>query len=322
MKRYLTILIAVGALAVSCEKILDVDDSGPRELVLNGVPAAGKEAFVYFAQTRFFLDSSVNQPVEGAAVTLTVNGTPMPAVSEDRCKYFFGYTLQESDELAVDINTADGRTVHAETYVPKYPDLSGFAPSRFESPSFKLFKVDLRLTDHADLNEYYSIAITERDSGARYNEWKAQFDTVDTVHATYFLVPYNPKVTSNEVCPYVPLGGYLYTRIMFMDKLIAGQQEDLQLFILQTVVTNEVEPFKHEYFVQVESVTPARWNYIISSSQQSSLFSVFAEQGDVWSNVEGGLGIFAGTASRKYAFCPDTLGSSQPVPASLLHLYE
>jgi len=323
MKKYLTILwLAVAALSVSCEKTLDIDDTSAHELVLNGVPSAGKEAFVYFAQTRFFLDSSVNQPVVGASVTLTVNGTAMQPVREERCKYFFGYNLQEQDELEIDVATPDGRTLHAATYVPLFPDVSQFKATKFDSPSFKLFKVDMSLNDHADQDEYYNIVVTERDSGVRFNEWTAEYDTVDTIHATYFLVPYNPNVTSNEVCPYLPLGGYLYSRIMFMDKNIAGQQEDLQLYILQTIDTNEVEPFKHEYFVQVESVTPARWNYIISSSQQASAFSFFAEQGDVWDNVQGGLGIFAGTASRKYAFMPDTLDVSQSQSPMILQRYE
>ena len=294
----------------SCEKTVDIEDPGAHELVLNGVPTPGRRAFVYFAQTRFFLDSSNNQYVAPASMTLTVNGVPLTADSVSRCRYFFPYTLQEDDTLAIDITAVDGREVHAHTYVPRYPDVNNVTAAYFASPSFNFHLVSLRLDDRAGVNEYYNIVVTERDSGLRYDAWGDSLELVDTIAATYFLVPYNPEVTSNDVCPFIPLGGYLYSRIMFLDRNIDGQQYPLQLFIMKTVDTNERPPFKHEYMIDVESVTPARWNYMLSAASQSSMYSFFAEQGEAYGNVEGALGIFAGSASRHYIFNPDTIGTT------------
>jgi hypothetical protein len=65
----------------------------------------------------------------------------------------------------------------------------------------------------------------------------------------------------------------------------------------------------------LESITPARWNYVLSASSQNSMFSYFAEQGQDFGNVEGALGVFAGTAIRRYIFNPDTLTTTpQPIP--------
>lgn len=292
-----------------CEKNIDIADSGEHQLVLNGVMSAGRQAFVYFAQTRFFLDSSLVQPVQGANITLKVNGTPYAPDSVSRCKYFFPYTLQENDQLEVDI-VANGRTVHAETYVPYGPVVRNFAASHFASPSFNFHLVNMRLDDHAGVDEYYNIIITQRDSGLHHNVWLDTIELIDTLRHTYFTIQNRPEVTSNEVNPYIPLGGYLYSSFMFTDKLIDGQQYQLPIYILQTVDTNEIPPFKHEYIVRVESVTPARWNYILSASSQNSLYSMFAEQGEVRSNVDGALGTFAGTASCEFRFNPDTL----PIP--------
>lgn len=317
MKRFLLPLIALAALFASCEKTLDIDDNAELEWVLNGIPSAGKQAFVYFANTRFFLDSSYNHPVDDATMTLTVNGTPMSPDSVFRCKYFFNYILQEDDSLSIDIVGGDHH-VHAETYVPLLPNISHFQASRFASNSFNFYTVDIQFNDHPQRKEYYSVLVSVRDSGMRYNEWADSLELVDTVRSTFFLVPYNPEITSNDVCPYVPLGGYLYSRIMFKDDLIDGQQDNLSLYIFNTVDTNERPPFKHEYFVQMESVTPARWNYIISSSQQAGSFSLFAEQGEVWSNVEGALGIFSGTAKREFVFDPDTLPAATPTTLPLV----
>ena len=54
-----------------CEKVLDIDDSDANSImVLNGVPQAGKRAFVNFTNTHFFLDSVGSHPVDGATLTL------------------------------------------------------------------------------------------------------------------------------------------------------------------------------------------------------------------------------------------------------------
>ena len=317
MKR-IPIIVLVALLALtSCEKTVEIDEPADRQLVLNAVPSAGHRAFVYFAHTRFFLDSSNYQPVDGANVILTVNGNLMTPDSSSRCRYFFPHTLQEGDSLTIDITALGGHGGHARTYVPYYPAINGMAAANYASPSFNFHVLSFRLDDHAGNDEYYSVVVQERDSGMRYNEWGDSLELVDTVHSAMFLVPENPEVTSSDVCPYIPLGGYLYSRLMFMDKHIDGQQYPMQLYIMQTIDTNERPPFKHEYTVTVESVTPARWNYTLSASSQNSMFSYFAEQGQAYGNVDGALGVFAGTAVRRYIFNPDTL-TTTPVPIPLI----
>ena len=317
MKR-IPIIVLVALLALtSCEKTVEIDEPADRQLVLNAVPSAGHRAFVYFAHTRFFLDSSNYQPVDGANVILTVNGNLMTPDSSSRCRYFFPHTLQEGDSLTIDITALGGHGIHARTYVPYYPAINGMAAANYASPSFNFHVLSFRLDDHAGNDEYYSVVVQERDSGMRYNEWGDSLELVDTVHSAMFLVPENPEVTSSDVCPYIPLGGYLYSRLMFMDKHIDGQQYPMQLYIMQTIDTNERPPFKHEYTVTVESVTPARWNYTLSASSQNSMFSYFAEQGQAYGNVDGALGVFAGTAVRRYIFNPDTL-TTTPIPIPLI----
>ena len=309
----ITFPLVMALLFSACEKTIDIDAPADRQLVLNAVPSAGNRAFVYFAHTRFFLDSSNVQPVDGANLVLTVGGTPLVPDSVSRCRFFFPHILQEDDTLAIDITLPDGHTVHAATYVPRYPVVTAISAAEYASPSFNFHQVDFRLDDHAGVAEYYSIMVQERDSGLRYNVWGDSLELVDTLHSTFFVVPGQPEVTSNDVCPYIPLGGYLYSRLMFMDRNIDGRQYPMSVYIINTVDTNERPPFKHEYIVSVESVTPARWNYILSASSQNSMFSYFAEQGQAYSNVDGALGVFAGTAGRKYIFNPDTL-STTPTP--------
>ena len=289
--------VCVALCMVSCEKTLEIEEPADRELVLNAVPAAGRQPFVHFAYTRFFLDDNNDQPVPGAQLTLYVNDTVRPLVSMENSLYYFADTLRPDDRLRIDIE-ANGRSVHAETYVPPYPVVSGITPVFFASETFNFLAANFYLDDHAGRDEYYNITVTVRDSGARYNEWIGRLDTVDTVHTAMFTVPNSSDITDGDVAVYSPLGG----RLMFLDRRIDGQHYQVPLWIVYLKDTTEVPPFKHYYTIDVESITPARWNYILSASGQNSMTSFFAEQGRVFSNVVGALGIFAGSAKRRYQF--------------------
>lgn len=321
MKKIFPIVIIVVLVATftACEKVLDVDP-GPRQLVLNGVPSEGRRAFVNFSYTHFFLDTLNAQPVDAPIMTLTVNGVPYTPDSVGGCNYFFPYILQADDQLQISVD-ADGHHVEAATYVPRPPAISNMSVKYFESASFNFYLAQFNIDDHADYNDYYCLSVNVRDSGARYNEWTAEIDTVDTVSITYFILPAR-EITSNDVCPYIPLGGYLYTQLMFLDKNIEGQNYPVDMYIMKLLDTNEIAPFKHWYTVSAETITPARWRYLISVAQSSSMTSFFAEQGQAYSNVkldgEDGYGIFAGNARYKYTFDADTVADTISIPSAAL----
>lgn len=315
-------------LGISCEKVLDIDyDPSTAQLVVNAVPQAGKRAFVYFASSRFFLDPSNDQPLASSSLTLYVNGTPYTPDSTSSCKFFFPYTCTEGDTL--ELVALDGdRRAHAKTYVPFIPTFSHVQLYNQDvSHTFRYYQADFDFQDHAGVEEYYNLRVMVRDSGVRFNEWKQQFDTVDTVHSTYFMLRSNPEIRGDASYSN-PMMGYLYTRNFFNDSEIDGQNYHTSVSILHLIDTNEVAPFKHEYTLTLESVTYARLRYLIDVSRQGGgSTSFFVEQGAVRGNVEGALGIFAGSAKSEITFWPDTLppfptGTALPpstVPAQLLN---
>ena len=316
MKRYIHLLLTLLFFATSCETVLPIDDDGNHQMVLNAIPTADHQAFVNFAYTRFLLDSSNNHPVADAQLILSVNGIPYTPDSMRNCNYFFPYTLHPLDNLQIDIDAA-GRHVHAATYVPPLPRVANPVAMRMNYYTFKYLGVNFTHSDSLNYNEYYRIVVTERDSGARYNEWTRTMDTVDTVGTCLFAI-HNGELTDPAVCASVPLANYFYYDLLCRDDNINGRQHyPIQLLILQTIDTNEVQPFKHEYTVRIQSITPEYYQYIISASSQSSMFSFFAEQGQVFSNVDGALGIFAGASKWEYTFFADTLPDA---PASALPL--
>lgn len=306
------IFFVVAVLVGGCEKVLDIDDSGAHDMmVLNGVPQAGKRAFVNFTYTHFFLDSMGSYPVDGSTITLWRNGIALTPDSVSRSTYFFPDTLRSMDTLTIDIATPKGN-VHAKTYVPPVPKAKMVGIVEWASPTFNFFMAPFTLSDSAGFADYYSITVMERDSGMRHEVWADRYRTVDTVSRTYFVLYQNGEITSNDVSPNIPLGGYFYSNLMFTDRNIDGRTDyPVNMFIPIYKDTNEVvndtQAFKHWYTITVESITPARMKYLISVAQTNSMGSYFAEQSQPYTNVTGALGIFAGSAKWTHTFVEDTL---------------
>lgn len=294
-------------LLVGCEKVLDIDDNNQqRKLVVNAVPTADQRLFVNFSYTHFFLDNNNSQVVDGAELKMYVNNVAYTPDSVSNCNYFFPVVLAPDDSLRLEATTPRGN-VYAETYVPRMPNIDSVRFASFASSSFNFYTARFNLHDHANYPEYYNITVMQRDSGERYNIWTRQIDTVDTIRNTYFLIPNNPNITASDVTPNMPLAGYLYTGLMCTDKRIDGADEQVQLYIMHLTDTNEIAPFKHEYTLRIESATYDRFRYLISVASANSMSSFFAEQAQPYTNISGGVGIFAGTGSLTFRFDPDTL---------------
>ncbi|MBP5536008.1 MAG: DUF4249 domain-containing protein [Bacteroidales bacterium] len=300
MKKSLFPILAVLALFASCEKVVEFDTTASKaKPVLNAIPSAGKTLFVNYGNTRFFLDDNNEHPISNADITITVNNTTLHPTGNSHCNYFFDYQLQEDDRLQIAITNPDGSRVSSSTYVPRLPRIDSVVSYIDTTQVFNVGIIQFNLHDYAGYPEYYHFAVQQRDSGCRYNEWTKKYDTVDTTYYTYFLC-YTPQFTDPSVSQSEALGGYFYSDLLATDQLADGQTVNANFLLMLLIDTNEVQPFLHQYTMIVESVTPDRFRYLKDVATATSLTTVFAEPSQVYSNVDGALGIFAGAAIRRY----------------------
>ena len=294
------LFIIFSLLLSSCEKVLEFDEGmSQRQIVLNGVPSAGQELFVNLSYSHLFIDSNTSFPIADAHITVDVNGTQLTPVRHNGCNYFFERTMQEDDEVSISV-LADGRHLQAHTYVPRLPRVADLQCS-VVADVFNFVDVSFNLNDYPDKKDYYKFTIAERDSGIRKNPFTEEFDTIDTTFNTRFLCLFNPEITSPEVAASSALGGYFYNQLLTTDSLINGKNVNIHFQILLLFDTNEVEPFKHDYELHIESVTPERYDYLRQAANASSSSSLFSEPIQVSGNIEGGaLGCFAGNAKRRF----------------------
>lgn len=312
MKKQALIALALLTLA-SCEKVIDFDTTASQsEPVLNAVPSAGKQLFVYFANTHFFLDSTNNQPVGGADMTLTVNGTDLRPASIDRCNYYFNHTTRENDSLAIRIRT-NSRTITAQTVVPPMPRISQPVAFTNDSGSFHLLIVNFNIDDYPDRKDYYCINIRQRDSGSRYRPYFQRYDTIDTTYNTLFLCNDKALIDSFIATNLSVAGFSPFNQLLTPDDKFNGQNHNTTLTLIRLTDTNEVIPYLHQYTLDIETVSPERYRYLQDISGATSPLQLLTEPPAIYSNVNGALGIFAANARRTFPLITLT-GGTQPPP--------
>ena len=300
MKTFRLFLAALLVLSLSaCEKVIKVDPlDAPSQLVLNGIPSAEKQCFVYFANSHFFLDTSNNHPVDDVDMLLDVNGTQYRPTSVDRCRYYFDYVAQADDSLSIRVQAGD-RLVTSSTYVPRMPQISNPIAYIDSDSTFNLMVVNFTLTDPANYPNYYRFLITQRDSGSIYIPYFDYSDTIDTTYNSIFFC-LDKALTSPNAAATEALGGYLYTQLLTTDANIDGSSHNASILVILLRDTNEIQPYIHQYGLSIECVTPDRYRYLQNIDAISSMMSLIAEPPEVYSNVNGALGIFAGNAKQTF----------------------
>lgn len=314
--RHIFLAALLSMALTACEKVIQVDPlDAPSQLVLNGVPSAEKQCFVYFANSHFFLDTSNNHPVDNVNMLLDVNGTQYRPTHVDRCRYYFDYVAQADDSLSIRVQAGD-RLVSSSTYVPRMPQISDLVAYIDRDSTFNLMVVNFTLTDPANYPNYYRFLITERDSGSIYIPFFDYSDTIDTTYNSIFFCLDKP-LTDHNAAATEALGGYLYTQLLTTDANIDGTADTASILVILLRDTNEIQPYIHQYGLSVECVTPDRYRYLQNIDAISSMMSMITEPPEVYSNVNGALGIFAGNAKRTFPLLTIADGQEVGTPSGI-----
>lgn len=318
MKRITFFIVTILLTLTSCEKVINIDTTiSESELVLNAVPSAEKQFFVNFSYTHFFLDTSNYHPVPNMDMVITVNGNEYRPSSTHRCNYFFDYTPQPDDSIAISV-MAGNRTVTASTYVPRFPQITTPTVRYDSSGTFNLLHIEFPITDHPNYKNYYRIYITQHDSGAYYHPFLEYLDTIDTIRTTTFFC-FDSALIAGAQSLSSGLGVSefnvpIFSQLLTTDSLFDGTTHPTSLQIMLLRDTNEIQPFIHQYELTIECVTPERMQYLQAIEANNGMMSLITEPPAMYSNVSGALGIFAGTAKKKYPLI--TLADGQVVPTS------
>ena len=290
------ILVAV-LVAVSCEKVVEFDiKDSDRYVVVNALPCVDSTFFANITYSRFFLDNQAFLPVTDATVTVDVNGVTYSSTGRDGANYLFPFRAASGDTMTLHVSVPGRDPIVGGTRVPALPAMLPPLAEIDTLLPFNTADITFTLSDPAGDNYYY-IYLTERDSGRQWNQWEERWDTIDTVVTPYFNC-LNFEITSPEVNSIEGFMKY-YDRLLFTDKLIDKQDYEVKLSLMMLKDTAEQPLFK-EYSLVVEALSPEAFQYTKEVLAAQGMGNYFTEPRQIFCNIKGALGIFAGIARRHY----------------------
>lgn len=327
--KYISFLIILGftILFHSCEKEIEFSGEVTKPmLVINGFLTPDSVIKVHLSKSKFFLkDNTSFEMVNNANVNVWVNGTKVEKLTNTGEGYYMGsFKPQVGDILKITAETSEYPEVSTETEImssisiisvdtlnhqfDEYPNVSysstNNGPYIADTSGFtkiESFGIKIKFNDPASISNYYRldakvINYYDNDSIAIRN---AQIDYNDIVFG------------GNNNSNILEMDGYNYYH-EFSDELFNGKEYNLNIkFNSITQVfkpeyqelyhrKEEKVPVRQELYIELQSISESYFLYLRSRSTNMSAVEFFSEPVQIYSNVNGGIGILGSYSSSLY----------------------
>jgi hypothetical protein len=299
--KYLLMALAVTMLGLaSCVKDLEFDgvQSDPL-LVVNGIQQVGQPACLSIEKSQFFTEDEKDLRVKGLAVDLYVNGTFKESlqvrdsimtqvyldwndgneIEVEELLYAFNYCegqylLCEGDQLRFEVHSSEFETAKAEVTMPDAPDVVGFDLLGIDSMNCTA-KFALKLDDPVGM-DYYNLCPRDGMVGCYSND--PVFADLMDMNVDDFLGENNIYYLSSpfNIISDTYFNGKIYT--ISFEAYFYG----VEIAEPYTLELTRVDESLYRYKTTYEA-------YLASDPE--SLYAMFTEPVQVYSNVENGVGL-------------------------------
>ena len=328
MKKQLPLLItALMLLLAGCEKQINLDlDALDPEVVVRATGDNDSPLQLRLTYSRptfgtFYVPDTGDffLGINGASVTLTVNGIDKSPASSSDGNYSFAYTPQPGDNLTLSVNVPGHKTGSTTTEVPQKPVSTNptvdFADEYY---SITNFTVRFSLNDRADTKDYYSIRLFLLDT-IYYTQYNldstiAAYDTVifknylDFSCVDYTVIT-NTGIDAIDTEDAYATNKYWGEDFLFTDANINGLSHQFTLLPQDygygygyydeehwgDMTHYWEQTHGYTWFLEVSALSRDNFLYqqSINAYEDDELVSLFGEPVQIHSNIDGGIGIFA-----------------------------
>ena len=304
MKRILYIVIGISLTACLTEVDLSDLRESPR-LVVNGVAVAGEPLRLSVTRTWFYTDDHPNVVIPDATVRLYVNDhyeETIPFVPGDTLfnavgSYQAAFVPDVSDRLRLEVSAPGYEAIHAETVIPQASKLLEAKATREVSTTDSTVKrvlYSISFQDAVEEDDYYLFRLEE---GNLINE----VDSMYSWRVLYLDYAEEPLfVQSTSALDQILFPQYLsgYDGRVFSDEAINGLPYTIHL---QNTYSYSGTPRIKRLRVRLYAISADYYKYLKTLQDQSDnsfanhlIDAGLAEPIRVYSNIDGGLGIFGG----------------------------
>lgn len=297
MKKYKIIsrsfLLGCCILLAGCEKMVEFDvEKVTPYVVVHSKPEADSSVQVRLAYSRFFLDNHAFRPIGNAEVQLYANGQPLPRMSASDGCYRFDGSPKPGDSLTLQVRIPGYDLVEAGTSVPSLPDFE-VLEALYDSIS-RSCRVKVRIHDPKGRN-YYRIAFEGWEVEQQYGMGN------DTVPSFISFSSEDMVFTDATSLDYLLDGGQTIVNgrfLSFSDALFDGKAYTMEFDLMLWSAASIADP-SHPFHVRLSTLSRERYLYDRTLKQSFEQDEFLSEPVQIYTNVKGGIGIFAAAAAKR-----------------------
>ncbi|MCB9189590.1 MAG: DUF4249 domain-containing protein [Flavobacteriales bacterium] len=279
MRKLIYITLSILVLS-SCEKYIDFDaEIKQPKLVVNGIINPDSTFDIHISRSLSVIDNADLSIVENATVKiLDENGAVFETLVYEYNGHYKGVLSPNIDEdYSIEVSAPDFTMVTATTSIPNLVDLSNADTLGVEDVNgYKELQLTITFEDLANESNYYMLEVF----------------AADIVSGQIYLNPMD--IRSDDITLGLDENGYS-AQVFFSDELFDGQEKTLVIYVEDT------RDWDDYIEIRMTSITQDLERYARTlDAYDNNYGNPFAQPVQVFSNIEGGFGIFAGyQVSRK-----------------------
>jgi len=275
---------------VSCEKEVDIpiEYTDPK-LVVNGLFNTDSLWEVEISISQYIYDNSSIPLIDDAQVTITAStGNSFALINQGNGLYTSQVEKPQTGEVyTIDVSHSNYVNVRASNQLPTEIAIQNIDWQQQLVVSGELYrKINITFQDGPE-DDYYMIRLAATFWELEYDPLTGQKDSVLVRFPLYFFSQ-SPSVENGS-------GNDPQPSITFKDDLFNGSQYTIDLLVEEYLFTEEKESLEA---IQISTSKISEEFYWYETSYQAYLSSrdnkFFTQPVQVYTNIENGLGIFAG----------------------------
>ena len=302
MKNSIILLLFIGLISNSCEKIIDINvPDKSRKIVLNSLIDPGNEVSLSLTQSKSILEDNILLVLKDAEPQLFENdilvGTLNYLGSDKYSLPDFFPSVGKDYKLVVNHQLL--QSAEAEVSIPRIVDIVDIdTTSTIGEWGQKTFQINVEIDDPSNVKNYYALSMS---ISTRIYDWESEgyLDSLET-HNTYIRVlsevdnEFGDNLLEND------LSFFIDDKLFFSDDIFVGQGETKELALEYYLYS-----FGDSILVdlRLDHIDPSYFYHSISKEKYyRTNGNPFAEPVQVYSNVQNGFGLLSSFSrtSRKY----------------------
>ncbi len=304
MKNIPLLLLVICLVALnSCSKELPYPDADATDvLVMNGLLSPETGAIVYLSQSCHITDRNCNQKtIETAQVMLKdESGNDLVELTHDLNGIYKadGYQVLHNKKYTIEAKNAGFEPIKSKASVPNPFNCSLTDQGEAMIANYVCWTFEIEIEDNPEETNYYLIDGWIDILNGNHEEFNNELNGFSVPHSGFITNDINAE--NNTLISPVDIVAYPLSFVFLKDDSFNGQTYQLEFGLVEED-TRYDKDFELEAHIRVKSASKELYDYYKSvTTYKLTSSNILSEPQQIFSNIEKGIGIFAGFTEREF----------------------